>query len=333
MKALVTSGLNTAELKEMPEPILVEGEILVAPIYAGICGTDFEVINGNLDPNFVVYPLTLGHEWVGRVVAHGPNVTEPAIGSRVVVTGVIPCKKCFECVAGATNRCLRFSEIGFTRPGAAAELIAVPAFLAHVIANSVSMETAVLAEPAAVVMQAFMKAPPKIGAKILIIGDGTIGMIAASLAKTFKPELVHMLGLKAGQEVLAREAGVGRFMTEPSGDRYDLIFEAAGSPERITGTINQLTRGGTLLLVGYPGFGVMVPLMIDNVVNGDLNILGSWASTLSSWEKTVSLMNSGELELTFLVTHKFPLDRFAEALDALKNSPGPRGKIVLTINN
>lgn len=333
MKALVTSGDKTVELKEMPRPTLAAGEILVAPIYTGICGTDFEVINGNLDPNFVVYPVTLGHEWVGRVVAHGPDVTEPAIGSRIVVTGVIPCKRCFECIAGFTNRCLHFSEIGFTRPGAAAELVAVPAFLGHVIADSVSMETAVLAEPTAVVMQAFMKAPPKVGAKILIIGDGTIGMIAASLAKTFKPEFVHMLGLKVGQADLARKAGVDRFMTEPSEDRYNLIFEAAGSAERITGTIKQLIRGGTLLLVGYPGFGVMVPLMIDNVVNGDLNILGSWASTVSSWEKAVSLMNSGELDLSYLVTHKFSLDQFADALDALKNAPAPRGKVVLIVGN
>ena len=333
MKALVASGHKTVGLKDMPIPTLIKGEILVAPIYTGICGTDFEVINGNLDPDFVVYPVTLGHEWVGRVMAHGPDVTIPAIGSRVVVTGVIPCKKCFECISGATNLCVDFSEMGFTRPGAAAELVAVPAFLAHIILDSVSMETAVLAEPTAVVLQAFMKATPEVGAKILIIGDGTIGMIAASLAKTFNPEFIHMLGLKPGQADLAKKAGVDSFMTEPGEDRYDLIFEAAGSAERITGSIKQLIRGGTLLLVGYPGFGVMVPLMIDNDVNGNLNILGSWASTVASWEKAVSLMNSGELDLSYLVTHKFSLDQFASALEALKNAPTPRGKIVLIVGN
>lgn len=333
MKALVTIGDKTVELKEMPYPTLVEGEILVAPIYTGICGTDIEVINGKLDPNFVRYPVILGHEWVGRVVTQGLGVIEPAVGSRIVVTGVIPCNKCSECLIDATNRCLSFSEIGFTRPGAAAEFVAVPAFLAHVVADSVSMETAVLAEPTAVVAQAFMKATPKVGARILIIGDGTIGMIAASLARTFNPEFVHMLGQKAGQANLAKKAGVDKFMIEPNEDRYDLIFEAAGSADRITDTTNQLIRGGTLLLVGYPGFGVMVPLMIDNVVNGDLNIFGSFSSTLKSWKKAVSMMNSGELDLSYLVTHKFSLEQYGDALDALMYAPAHRGKVVLVIGN
>ena len=333
MKALVTSGKNTVAILDVAEPVLVAGEILVAPIYVGLCRTDIEIMYGNLDPDFTVFPLTLGHEWVGKVVAHGPGVSEPAVGTRIVVSGLIPCKTCFECIAGATNRCLTYSEIGFTRPGAAAELVAVPAFLAHSIADSVSMDTAVLAEPTAVVAQAFLKAPPKAGAKILIIGDGTIGLIAANLARTFLPSAVHMLGQKEGQKELAKKAGVDLFMTEPSQDRYDLIVEAAGSAERITGTIKQLVRGGTLLIIGYPGFGVMVPLMIDNVVNGDLSIFGAFASTAPAWEKAVSLMNSGELDLSYLVTHKFNFDNYEDAIEALENAPAPRGKVVLVIGN
>jgi hypothetical protein len=88
----------------------------------------------------------------------------------IVVTGIIPCQECFECKNGDSNRCLIYDEIGFTRPGAAADLITVPAWLAHVINDNVSDESAVLAEPTAVVAQAFMKANPKPGSKILIIG-------------------------------------------------------------------------------------------------------------------------------------------------------------------
>ncbi|MCX6454904.1 MAG: alcohol dehydrogenase catalytic domain-containing protein [Actinobacteria bacterium] len=332
MKSLITPGDKTVALIEVADPKPIAGEILVAPIYAGVCATDIEVINGELDPDFVVYPATLGHEWCGRVVGHGPGVSEPAIGSRIVVTGLIPCKTCFECLAGATNRCLTYSEIGFTRPGAAAELVTVPAFLAHVVADSVSNETAVLAEPTAVVTQAFTNANPKPGAKILIVGDGTIAMIAASLAKTFQPSLVHMLGLKPGQAEMAKRAGVDAFLTEPTEQRYDIIIEAAGSMERITGAIKQLVRGGTLVLVGYTGFGNMTPIMVDSVINGEIKILGSFASTVKAWATAVELMNSGKLDLSYLVTHKFPLADFAKAIDALKNAPAPRGKVALVIS-
>jgi 2-desacetyl-2-hydroxyethyl bacteriochlorophyllide A dehydrogenase len=332
MRSLITSGNHSAELIETPDPVAGAGELLVAPIAAGICGTDLEIISGDGDPAFVKYPASLGHEWAGRVIGHGPGVTSPAIGSRIVVTGIIPCQECFECKNGDTNRCLIYDEIGFTRPGAAADLITVPAWLAHIINDNVSDESAVLAEPTAVVAQAFMKANPKPGSKILIIGDGTIALIAATMAKTYSPKLIHMLGLKDGQNEIAKSAGVDQFLTKPTDDKYDLIIEAAGAPSRISAAIGQLVRGGTLLLLGYPGHQKTANIVVDDVINGDLNIIGSFGSSLAAWEKSVEMLNSGELDLGYLVTHKFKLSDFAEAIEALKSAPAPRGKIALIIN-
>ena len=102
--------------------------------------------------------------------------------------------------------------------------------------------------------------------------------------------------------------------------------------ERITCAIKQLNRGGTLVLVGYTGFGNMTPIMVDNVINGEIKILGSFASTVKAWATAVGLMNSGKLDLSYLVTHKFPLADFAQAIDALKNAPAPRGKVALVIS-
>jgi len=204
--------------------------------------------------------------------------------------------------------------------------------LAHVINDNVSDESAVLAEPTAVVAQAFMKANPKPGSKILIIGDGTIALIAATMAKTYSPKLIHMLGLKDGQNEIAKNAGVDQFLTKPTDDKYDLIIEAAGAPSRISAAIGQLVRGGTLLLLGYPGHQKTADIVVDDVINGDLNIIGSFGSSLAAWEKTVAMFNSGELNLGYLVTHKFQLGEFAQAIEALKSAPAPRGKIALIIN-
>lgn len=332
MKSLITSGNGTAELIDTSDPVAGAGELLVVPIAAGVCGTDLEIISGDGDPAFVKYPASLGHEWVGRVIGYGSGVTSPAIGSRIVVTGIIPCQECFECKNGDTNRCLIYDEIGFTRPGAAAELITVPAWLAHVVKDNVSDECAVLAEPTAVVTQAFMKANPKTNSKILIIGDGTIALIAATMAKTYQPKLIHMLGLKDGQNAIAKSAGVDQFLTQSTDEKYDLIIEAAGAPTRISAAIGQLVRGGTLLLLGYPGHQKTAAIVVDDVINGDLNIIGSFGSSLMAWEKTVAMFNSGELNLGYLVTHKFPLGDFAKAIEALKSAPAPRGKIALIIN-
>ncbi len=331
MKSLTAFGHEKIELVESTAPQAGSDLVLVAPILTGVCGTDLEIIHSKIDPAYVIYPTVIGHEWCGRIEELGDNVSGLSVGDRVVVEGIIPCESCFECISGNSNRCTTYDEIGFTRPGAAAELICVPARLVHKIADSVSNESAALVEPTAVVTQGILKAAPKPGAKVLIIGDGTIALIAGRLIRNWKPSSVDMLGLKAGQSALAEQAGINRFLTSQPEDKYDLIIEAAGSSERISGALRMLVRGGKLLLLGFTGSDVNTPISIDDVVNGDLSILASFGYSRSAWKATVDLLYSGELDLTFLVTHKFALADFAEAVSALESAPAPRGKIAFAI--
>jgi threonine dehydrogenase-like Zn-dependent dehydrogenase len=142
-----------------------------------------------------------------------------------------------------------------------------------------------------------------------------------------------MLGLKQGQSEIASQAGVDSFLTTTPADKYDLIIEASGSSARIAESVRLLVRGGTLLLLGFTGTDVATPISIDDLVNGDLNVLASFGYSRSSWKETVSLLNAGKLDLTFLVTHRFSLEDFAEAIRALESAPAPRGKIALHIGS
>ncbi len=331
MKALIAYGDRNIDVVEVPERAISPDEVLIAPISTGICGTDLEIIDGKIDPAYTKYPVILGHEWCGRVVKVGSSVNSVEVGARVVVEGIIPCGKCFECIAGYTNRCTTYDEVGFTRPGAAAESIVVDAFLVHLIADSVSKESAVLVEPAAVVTQGLLKVQPKKDSRVLVIGDGTIAMIAAKLVHAWQPSVVHMLGLKEGQAPLAQQAGADLFITGSTDQKYDLIIDAAGASSRITAAIGQLVRGGTLLLLGFTGPDVATTIPVDDVVNGDLNILASFGYSRTAWALTVEFMNTGKLDLTFLVTHRFPLEMFKDAIEALRHAPSPRGKIILEI--
>ena len=331
MKSLITDGQNRFEITETAELAISPDEVLVAPIVTGVCGTDLEIIDGKIDPAFVNYPIVLGHEWTGRVIKVGSNVQSIEVGSRVVAEGIIPCGICFECIEGSTNRCTTYDEVGFTRPGAAAEQIVVRADLVHTIANSVTDESAALVEPAAVVTQGLMKAAPKKGSKVLIIGDGTIALIAARLVRNWLPIAVHMLGLKEEQSPLAKQAGVDLFMINPSPEKYDLIIDASGASSRISESIRQLVRGGRLLLLGFTGPDVSTPISIDDLVNGDLSLFASFGYTRTAWRETVELVNSGKLDLTFLVTHRFPLERYREAIETLRSAPAPRGKIIIDL--
>ena len=331
MKTLITSGNNDLSLHEVADLTPGVGQVVATPILVGVCGTDLEIINGKINPDYVRYPATIGHEWVGRITEVGSQVDSNLLGKRIVVEGIIPCMECFECVAGSTNRCTTYNEIGFTLPGAGAEQVLVPLSQLHVVNDEVSDESAVLVEPTSVVTQGFLKVNPKQHAKVLIIGDGTIAMIAARLIRTWNPSLVHMLGLKSEQVDLARHAGADEFLTEPVEMTYDLIVDASGAPSRISDAIKQLVRGGSLLLIGFTGFKVPTTMYVDDIVNGDVNIFGSFSYSRKAWKQTVELLNSGKLDLSFLITHRFAFTDFATAVEALRSAPAPRGKIVMEI--
>jgi len=341
-RALVIAGPGSMSLQDVAEATPGQGEAAIRPAYVGICGTDLELLAGDVDPAFVCYPLVPGHEWSGTVEAVGPGVTGLEPGQRVIVEGVIPCRACARCIRGETNLCEHYDELGFTRPGAAAEQVIVPAQLVHVLADSVSMPEAALAEPAAVAWRALGRGRPWPGERVAVVGDGTIGLIAAHLASLFSPAEVVVHGLRADQAGLATGLGASGFVawspdhsatgSDAAGaGRFDLVIEAAGTPAAVESAIALARRGGRVVLVGLAGNGVAARLPIDQVVNNDLQLSASFSYTSGAWSEVASLLSSGQVRLGPLITHRFPLHAYAAAYQVLRNGAGPRGKVLLEV--
>lgn len=329
MRALTVVEPGRVELQQRPDLSAAEGQALVAPHLVGVCGTDLDIIDGTIDPNFVRYPLVIGHEFSGTLLSEVDGISA---GTRVVVEGIVPCGICEECRRGATNRCVTYDELGFIRDGAGADLLLAPRSQIHPLAPEVSWESGALVEPAAVVWRALTRAYPAEGASVLVVGDGTVALLAALLVRQFHPSQVVMLGARDDQASLAEGVGVDSFTTDrdAAGSGYDLVIEAAGSAAATSSALAAPGRGGVVLLLGYPG-AEQVGLPVDDVVNGDVTIIGSFAYTRDAWREVVGLLNSGALDLGGLVTHRFPLSDYAEAVATLRNSSGPRGKILLEI--
>lgn len=338
---LVVRRPGEVGLVRRADPAAGPGEILVRPDLIGICGTDLEIIDGQVDPAFVRYPLALGHEWTGTVTGDSALA-----GSRVVVEGIVPCGHCVRCAAGETNLCLTYDEIGFTRDGAAASLVAVPAAQVHPLDPAVSAEDAVFAEPASVVYQALTKAAGRPGvlapgSRVLVIGDGTIGLLAVHLAGLWSPGEVVMAGRRATQAGLAEAAGATHFQLEndlsPAG--FDLVIEAAGAVDAAAAAFAAARRGGTVVLLGLPPHGQAVPLAVDDVVNNDLAILGSFGYSAAAWRGVVRLLNTGRIRPAFAITHAYPLAEWERAIARLRGGgegageDGPRGKVLLRIGD
>src|SRR5437879_5014669 len=149
---------------------------------------------------------------------------------RCVAEGIIPCGKCPNCRAGATNICVSYDEVGFTREGAAGDQVAAPARVVHRLADTVSLLDAALVEPSAVVLTGLEKAQPQHGVRVLIVGDGTIALLAVLLARLWSPCEVVVAGRRAEQEELALALGATAFTTGAPPSGFELAIEGAGVP-------------------------------------------------------------------------------------------------------
>jgi L-iditol 2-dehydrogenase len=322
---VVTPG--DVRLQKRAPVVPADGELLVEPDLVGLCGTDLEIIDGLIDPAYIRYPLALGHEWTGLVVGDSPLA-----GHRVAVEGIIGCGHCARCSAGQTNLCETYDEIGFTRDGAAASAIAVPARLAHRLDPAVSAEDAVLTEPSAVAYRGLTRAGVTPGCRALVIGDGTIALLVVRLINLWSPAETVMLGRRPGQAALAAAAGATSFVTQPAGlGHFDLVVEAAGKAEAAAAALAAARRGGTVLLLGLPPHGETFALAPDDAVNNDLTIMGSFGYTSRAWRDVVTLLNSGQFRPGFLVTHRYPLADWEQAIASLRGTQSPRGKVLLEI--
>jgi L-iditol 2-dehydrogenase len=132
-RALVIDSPGSIGLRGVDELVPGPGEVIARPVHVGVCGTDLELLAGIVDPAYVRYPLVPGHEWSGVIEAVGPGVTGLEPGQRVIAEGIIPDRVCAQCAAGRTNLCEVYDELGFTRAGAAADQILVPAQVVHVL--------------------------------------------------------------------------------------------------------------------------------------------------------------------------------------------------------
>lgn len=334
-RALVIAEPGAIALRDADALVPGPGEVVARPVYVGVCGTDLELLDGAVDPAYVRYPLVPGHEWSGVVEAVGPGVTGVAPGQPVIAEGVIPCRSCEQCARGNTNLCLVYDEIGFTRAGAAADQLLLPAGVVHSLAAEVSLADAALAEPAAVAWRGITRGQPRPGERIAVVGDGTVGLVTAHLLRLYSPAALVVFGQREAQAALAAELGATAFeigdTAGPPG-QFDLVVEAAGTPAAVEHALRLARRGGRVVLLGLAGSGVRAALPIDDVVNNDLVLIASFAYTSAAWAEVAGLLSSRQIRLSPLITHRFPLAAYADAYRVLRESAGPRGKVLLEVS-
>lgn len=294
MKALVkTAKKNKFVIEDRNIPVLNDGEILIKVEYCGVCGSDLHAANHEPGYEFVPKPIVLGHEISGRVVEVKSEKNSYLINRRVVITPGIVCGQCEACKNNDVNICENISVVGLHFDGGMSEYLKVLPEQIIEVPDELPLDIAALAEPLSVSIHAVYQLSEKIDGKdVLVQGCGIIGMGIAIVAQSLGDN-VTISGLKKDLEGRLNKAKVFDLNIHINDDSqydkmFDYIFECSGASSAFEKSINQIRKGGTAVLVAlYKNDMTLSP---NTLVRREIDILGSYASNVKDFEKSLKLL-------------------------------------------
>ena len=338
MKALVKAKPEPGVwMEEVPVPEIGPTDVLIKIRKTAICGTDVHIYSwDDWSQKTIPVPMTIGHEYVGDIVAVGDEVEDFAPGDRVSGEGHIVCGHCRNCRAGREHLCRNTVGVGVNRPGAFAEYLAIPAHNAYKLPEDLPDDIAAILDPfgnAAHTALSF----DLVGEDVLITGAGPIGIMAGAIAKKigarhivitdinpYRLELAGKLGLE--HAVNASENDLASVMKELGmREGFDVGLEMSGSPRALNDMLGAMIHGGKIALLGIPP--AEASLDLTRVVFKGLTLKGIYGREMfETWYKMIALIQEG-LDLSPILTHHFPVDRYKDGFEIMAS--GESGKVVL----
>lgn len=309
------------------------GDVIVEVAAVGICGTDVHIHEWTGGYEFMApaLPVTIGHEFCGRVVAVGASSDGVKVGDRVTCIPFVPCGACDACKAGDTHLCGSPKPgLGFLRDGAFARYVAVPAANCLALPEHVPDDIGALVEPLTIGARAVQVSGVKPGDRVLVLGPGPIGQCIAMMARRAGAAEVVVLGkddparLKAVRALGFEQAiDIGdRTIAEalralPAGGGFDVAFEATGVPQVVEAALSALRRGGVLTCVGI----LPSPVTIDltKMVREQKQIRGSHRGPRSVWEDVIAALADAPQAYAPMISHRMALAEGVAGMDLARN--------------
>jgi D-arabinitol dehydrogenase (NADP+) len=337
MKAVVYDEPGAFAIRSVPVPEPRQGEVLLRVLAAGICGTDLHLHDGEFGPT---YPLTPGHEFVGEVVSVGANVLSPAIGDRVVVDNTAACGHCIECRRARPAFCRNAIAQGVNAPGGFAEFVVTDADRCFAV-DDLDPFVAVFTEPTACVVHGLDVLALQPESRVLLFGAGPTGLILGQLLagtgagsltvaapSRHKLEMIEERGADA--TVLIDRSAPERSQAELlqlAGDGFDVVIDATGALPVLEQTIGLTRTGGTVFVYGMTREADRWAVPSYEVFRRELTIKGSFAQQFA-FDRSLAALRSGRVNTEGMITHRFGLDDYADALGAVAGSECIKAVIV-----
>ena len=338
MKTILMPEPGKVIITEMENPTPKPGEALLKLLYGGICGSDLGSYRGA--NAYVVYPCIPGHEFSAEIVEIGENDRGLKPGMIVTCNPYFNCGHCYSCERGIVNACTDNQTMGVQRQGAFSQYITMPVERIY-DGKGLSPRTLALIEPFCISYHGVTRGQVKPGDKVLVVGAGTIGVLAAVAAKAkgaevticdVAPEkldyayqtfgLAHKL-LNASPEAFA--AGVAELT---QGNGYDVTIEAVGMPETFQNCIDAACFGGRLVLIGVSKRNIN-DFFFTIIQKKELNIFGSRNALKSDFLELIELVRSGAVDLEKIVTNEYAWTDAPQAFAEFSANAGKMLKVVL----
>jgi len=346
MRAGVYRGKGRVVVEEVPIPEIRDGEVLFRVAACGICGTDIKKIHHG----FVAPPQILGHELAGTVVQTGAGVTRFKTGDRVVSFHHIPCGNCFYCERALYSQCAGYKKTGLTagfdpNGGGFGEYVRAMPWIVErgmiALPSGVTFEEATFVEPVNTCLKAVRKARVSSGETVLVIGQGPIGMLLAILA-THQGATVYTSDPMSGRRAASLRFGakevfnplkdnlLQEMRARTDGRGADAVLLAVPSAALVPEALAIARPGGRVLLFAHNDPVLQLEFPAAAVGIEEKEILGSYSASVDEQEESAKLVFGRRLPLLELISHRFPLERIAEALDLAAHPQDDTLKVLIT---
>ncbi len=319
------------------------GEVLLAPEAVGICGSDYHFFLGELSAQAGgdQFPRVLGHEVGARIVAVGPGCRDQlAPGQLIALWPLLACGDCYACSVGRSNACDNFNLIGIHLDGGLQQRLVVPETQVFPISVQ-SPAVAALVEPLSVAVQAVRRAAVRAGERVVVFGAGPIGQCICLVARD-RGAKVLVVDIQAARLQLSAEMGADTLPWTSAGDVVraarewarppwpggpGVVFDATGAAPAVGAMLEIVASAGRAVQVGMSNH--EVPVRIGLLTEKELDLLGVSCCDRDGFAEAVQIAERNERMLERMVSHRFPLQRFPDALRFAIDNPREVLKVVI----
>ena len=346
MKSVYINAPGQVEIRETQMPVRKEGEALLKLLYGGICGSDLGSYRGTFA--YFSYPRIPGHEFSAEIIEIDENEYGLEKGMIVTCNPYFNCGSCYSCQRGLVNACMDNQTMGCQRDGAFCQYITMPL---ERIYDGKGLSPKVLAaiEPFCISYHGVQRAGIQKGDKVLVVGAGTIGVLAAIAAKELGGEVylcdvaqqklqyaMDTFGFagailndspqaltKATEEITGSIAVGGA----PAGYGFDVCIEAVGLPETFQNCIDAAAFGGKVVLIGIGKKNL--DFNFTMIQKKELNVFGSRNALKKDFTELIDLVKESKVDLEKIITNVYPLDEIGTALEDFHRNGAKMLKVMI----